>query len=244
MKLAAILMAYNEERTGHLQRCLSSLTRYCDHIVVYDDASTDGSHKLYSQYGAHVIQGHNNDFKNELLHKQEQLEFCKGLGVDWIFRIDADEVLDESGVAGLRALLEKSDNPSYAFHTVNLWRSPCFYRIDGNYNQVVFNRLWRCKPDLHFNIQVGLHLTNYPVGATDNEGFAPFEIIHWGFASNQYIIDKYKMYKAHGQSGHALDRLVDEKTLQLKKSKPQWFFGPLPDDVFETVFEKPLVSML
>ncbi len=245
MKLAAILMAYNELEKGNLIHCLDSLSRYCDDIIVYDDASNDGSIDVYNQYGCYVIQGSSNDFKNELEHKQQQLEFCKKIGSDWIFRIDADEILDERGASGgLRDLLINTDKPSFAFHTINLWRSPCFYRLDNSYNSVVFNRLWRCTPNLHFNIKEGLHLTNYPVGATDNEGFTEFEILHYGFASNEAILDKHHMYKTHGQSGWALNRLIDEGTLRVARSKSEWFQHPLPEHEFGNVFSLPIASLL
>lgn len=244
MKLVGMLMAYNELEKGNLVVCLESLSRYCDEIVVYDDGSDDGSDVYYDVFNCRVIYGARNDFQNELSHKQQQLELCKDIGADWIFRIDADEILDWRGVQGIRKMLEDSDKPSYAFHTINLWRSPCFYRLDNSYNDVVFNRLWRCTPDLHFDVKEGLHLTNYPVGATDGEGFAPFEILHYGFASDSAIIDKFNMYRAHGQSGWALNRLVDERTLRVAKSKKEWFQHPLPNDRFEEVFSRSIVSQL
>jgi glycosyltransferase involved in cell wall biosynthesis len=245
VKLVGMLMAYNESEKGNLAPCLNSLREYCDEIVVYDDGSTDNSLDVYKQFGCHVIQGEGNDFKNELAHKQRQIDYCKAIGADWIFRIDADEILDWRGASGgLRSLLQKGDKPSYAFHTINFWRSPSFYRLDNSYNDVVFNRLWRCTPDLHFEVKEGLHLTNYPVGATDGEGFAPFEILHYGFASTEAIIEKYDMYKAHGQSGWALNRLIDEGTLRVAKSKQEWFQHPLPNDKFEEVFDESIVSKI
>jgi len=250
MKLVGMLMAYNELKSGNLIRCLDSLNYYCDEIVVYDDGSTDGSRKYYENFGCHVIYGPGNDFKNELAHKQEQLELCKEIGADWILRIDADEVIELKGMfrdkknGGLREFIENGDKPAYAFHTVNLWRSPAYYRLDNSYNDVVFNRLWRCTPDLHFDVKEGLHLINYPVGATDNEGFAPFEILHYGFASDAAIIDKFNMYRAHGQSGWALDRLINEETLRVARSKQEWFQHPLPNDRFEEVFKQSIASKL
>lgn len=245
MNLTAILMAYNENEKGNLRPCLESLRPYCDEIIVYDDGSTDDSIEVYYEFDCKVLRSKTNDFKNELRHKQQQLELCKVLKADWIFRIDADEILDWRGASGgLRSLLQESDKPSYAFHTINLWRSPCFYRLDNSYNDVVFNRLWRCRPDLQFKIEHGLHLTNYPIGVTEGEGFAPFEILHYGFASDEAIIDKYEMYKAHGQSGWALNRLVDEGTLRVAKTKQEWFQHPLPEDQFEDIFSRSIASKL
>ncbi len=244
MMLVGMLMAFNEVESGNLERCLKSLRRYCDEIVVYDDGSTDTSRDYYEKYNCQVIYGTKNDFKSELEHKQQQLELCKAIGADWILRIDADEVIELKGELQLRDLLIDGGKPSYAFHTINFWRSPAFYRLDSSYNDVIFNRLWKCHKDLRFRIEKGLHLTNYPIGATDNEGMAPFEILHYGFASDKAIIDKYTMYSKHGQSGWALNRLVDESTLKLARSKPQWFADGPPVDNFKEVFSCSIRSLI
>lgn len=245
MKIVGMLMAYNESRNGNLVRCLDSMKSYCDEIVVYDDGSDDDSLDVYNRYKCHVIAGERNEFKKELEHKQRQIHMCKAIGADWVFRIDADEVLDaRCSSGGLRKILSEGSFDSYAFPVVNLWRSPCFYRLDNSYNDVVFNRLWRCTPGLMFDVKEGLHLTNYPIGATDNEKILDFKILHYGFASDKSILDKYKMYKEHGQTGPALNRLVDESTLRLSRTKQEWLLDKLPQDNFEDVFERPLVSML
>lgn len=224
MKLFGIVQTYNEAANGNLERCLASLTTYCDEVIVYDDGSTDESWKIYDEkYHCHFLGGPNNDFKSELRHKQIMVDAAKKIGADWILRMDADEVIEPRGESEIRGLLSDTSKTGWAFHMVNLWRSEAFYRIDKGYNDVIFNRLWRVHPDLHFNVQTGLHLTNYPVGATDNEGFTDLQIIHYGFASDKAIIDKYRMYQKHGQTGAALDRLIDERGLVVRRSKPEWF---------------------
>jgi glycosyltransferase involved in cell wall biosynthesis len=227
MKLVGMVQTYNEMQNGNLQRCLASLCKYCDEIVIYDDGSTDGTVEYLEEldFPLQYIRSPQNDFQNELIHKQQLIDLCKGPDVeaDWIIRMDADEVIEPRGESEIRTLISDKDKTGLAFHMVNLWRSPAFYRVDNGYNDVVFNRLWRVHPNLHFNVQKGLHLTNYPVGATDREGFSDLQIIHYGFASNEALIAKYKMYKAHGQSGPALNRLIDEQTLAVRRSKPEWF---------------------
>lgn len=238
MKIIAMLQVYNEVENGNLERCLKSLCRYVDAIQVYDDGSTDEPHVLYENFECDVIWGDKNDFQNELAHKQAQLDRCKELGADWIWRIDADEVIERAGEQEIRELCEDVNYDSYAFHMVNLWRHPSYYRIDSSFNDVIFNRLWRVPPEgLRFKVEKGLHLTNYPIGATDNEGFAPFQILHYGFASDQAIIDKYNMYKAHGQTGWALERLIDETSLVVRPSMSLWFENlerPSRNEVFGT----------
>ncbi len=246
MKLIAMLQVYNEVENGNLERCLMSLKRYCDAIQVYDDGSTDGPHDLYRTYDCDVIWSDKNDFVNELTHKQAQLDRCKELGADWIWRIDADEVIECFGGPEIRGLCEDSQGyDSWAFHMVNLWRNPAYYRTDSCFNDVVFNRLWRVPLDgLKFNVQKGLHLTNYPIGATSNEGFSDLEVLHYGFASDQAILDKYNMYKKHGQDGWALWRLIDETCLTVRPSKSTWFPKTLKRLSRNQVFGTPIASMV
>lgn len=242
MKLIAMIQVYNEVSNGNLARCLDSVSNYCDAIQIYDDASTDNPRPLYEQYGCDVLWGADNDFRNELTHKQAQLDRCKELGADWIWRIDADEVIEWVGEdGGIRALCELGTHDFWAFHMVNLWRHPGYYRVDSSFNDVVFNRLWRVPPGgLRFNVVEGLHQVNYPVGATDGEGFSDLEVLHYGFASDQAIIDKYNMYKLHGQTGHALDRLINEDVLQVKKSRVSWFKNGLSKPRLNEVFRTPI----
>ena len=246
MKIAAMIQAYNELQQGNLRRCLDSVSRYCDDIYIYDDASTDGSQAVYEDYGAVVIQAKENNFQHELLNKQKLLNLIHMRGADWVWRIDCDEVIEKRGEDGaLRELCETTKHDSWAFHTVNLWRHPCFFRTDSSYNDVVFNRLWRMTPGgLCFKIEKGLHLTNYPIGMTDNEGFTDLQLIHYGFASDCAIIDKYKMYQSHGQSGWKLSRLVDERGLKVGRSNQEWFDYPLPDLTINDVFKLPIANRI
>jgi hypothetical protein len=243
MKLIAMIQVYNEVANGNLKRCLESVDQYCDAIQVYDDGSTDGPQDLYEKHKCDVIYSDKNDFTNELTHKQRQLDRCKELGADWIWRIDADEVIEFVGERDLRGLCDDSQYDSWAFHMVNLWRNPAYYRVDSSFNDVVFNRLWRVPDEgLHFKIMEGLHQTNYPIGATDNEGFADLEVLHYGFASDEAIIQKYNMYKSHGQTGPALNRLIDESSLQVKRSKVSWFANGLSAAKRNDVFRIPIAS--
>lgn len=242
MRLIAMVQVYNEVKSGNLARCLDSLYQYCDAIQIYDDGSTDNPWSLYADYECDVIEGKKNDFQNELAHKQLQLDRCKELGADWIWRIDADEIIEWTGeTGGIRALCESETHNSYAFHMVNLWRDEAFYRIDNSFNDVVFNRLWKVPPEgLKFKVQKGLHLTNYPIGVTKNEGFADLEVLHYGFSSDQAIVDKYNMYRAHGQTGWALERLIDETSLKVGKSKVSWFRNGLEKKSRNEVFGTPI----
>jgi len=49
------------------------------------------------------------------------------------------------------------------------------------------------------------------------------KLLHYGFASYEDIIRKYRVYKDAGQSGPDLLRLIDERTLELAEAESSWF---------------------
>jgi glycosyltransferase involved in cell wall biosynthesis len=48
-------------------------------------------------------------------------------------------------------------------------------------------------------------------------------VLHFGFSTIPLIVRKYKTYKSLGQTGWALNRLIDEITLQLAPVNIGWF---------------------
>lgn len=231
------MQVFNEVQNGNLERCLQSLSKYCDDIVIYDDASTDNSVEVARQYTDLIIEGKENNFGSEALHRQELLELALKNDPDWIFWIDADEIVEKRGEqGGIRELCENAgDFDCYAFHEVNLWRCENYYRIDNLYNEGYFCRLWKNTGELFIENKPGLHQRLVPP-TLNREGRANLQIIHYGFASDENILRKYYTYKAHGQRGWALYRLIDERTLRCKKSNPDWFNNPpapvTPDEVY------------
>lgn len=247
MKLTAMLQMYNEMKFTNLSRYMNSIARYCDALVVYDDASTDGSVEYLEEWQQwisdgdkhtwrlkeiHIIRGESNDYAAEVNHKAQLVEKAIEIGCTWIFRIDADEVIERRGEDGrMRKLCEEGDAAgidSYAFRNANLWRSPGFYRMDNSFNDFVSCRLWKNNGKLNYNnVKRGLHQRAVPDGLT-NEKWADIITLHYGFAFDEAIVHKYTMYKVHGQCGWELERLIDERTLKVNKSNPEWFRQPPP----------------
>lgn len=246
MILSGFLQIYNEESKGNLRRCLDSMSSYCDLICVYDDASTDGSADIAAMYDkVKLIRGDSNKFNKEMHHKHQLLEFAKTFNPDWIFWLDADEVVEKRGEDGeIRKLCEDSRFDSYDFRQVNFWRSERYYRLDEQYNSGVFRRLWRIKEGLDFAVSDGLHQLPYPKN-TDPVKTSDLRILHYGFASNDNIIDKYRTYKKYGQIGWELDRLVDEKKLTLAQTKKEWLGrAPIGKSAYDIEMEGPIRRML
>lgn len=112
MKIAAVVVTYNRKEL--LAECLTALrqqTRPLDHILVIDNASTDGT--------AEMLKSSFPDVEVRTMPKnlggaagfQKGLEWAKELNVDWVWAMDDDTIPDPGS---LEALLEASRERAYA----------------------------------------------------------------------------------------------------------------------------------
>ncbi|MCP3954984.1 MAG: tetratricopeptide repeat protein [Desulfobacterales bacterium] len=112
--LAFCLIVKDEERD--LPRCLESIKPVADEIVVVDTGSQDRTRDVARVFGARVFDFQwCDDFAAAKNYAAEQAE------ADWIFSIDADEVLGRQDYEALRALIGAGhDRPeAYAVTTRN-----------------------------------------------------------------------------------------------------------------------------
>ncbi len=81
--ISAIIITKNEER--NIRRCLRSLDKWVNEIIVIDSGSTDNTVPICKQYTRHV---YITDWPGYGPQKNRAIELCQS---DWIFSIDADE---------------------------------------------------------------------------------------------------------------------------------------------------------
>lgn len=86
--IAAVILTKNEEK--HIVRCLESLKGVCEDIVVVDCFSEDRTEELAKEHGARVMK---HPWKNYATQFNFGVYEC-GITADWIWRIDADELLE------------------------------------------------------------------------------------------------------------------------------------------------------
>lgn len=84
--VTAIILTYNEEK--HIERCIRSLTSFCERICVVDSFSTDRTIDIAKSLGAEVFQ--NPWEQNYAKQLNWGIEHCQ-IKTDWTLRIDADE---------------------------------------------------------------------------------------------------------------------------------------------------------
>lgn len=246
INLIAQVCCYNEVEKGNLDRCLDNLVRYCDRVIVYDDASTDDSVKVAESYGCHVIRGAVNNQMQELAHKQEMLEAALVMGATHLFWLDCDEVLDRPGtMGGLRNLCEHWPHglDAYSFPEINLWRSQTWQRLDSLFTRARFVRLWRAAKGISFNVREGVHKRLYPA-TIEAVREAPFGVIHYGFWDYKRMLAKIGADRMDGQQirycaeygidGQGANWILDERECSCRKLADDIFPpGCLPPDVWD-----------
>lgn len=222
MKYCGIIQFYNE-MPENLPRAVASMRRVCGAVIGYDDGSTDGSGAWAQDNLDHVIVGRENAWKDEILHKQLMLERARQLyASDWILWLDADEVLSAPLVRYLNEREFPHDLTGIRIREVNLWRQPDLYRVDRSFGSGAFLRVFR--PQLNYIVRSGLHQRQFPRGADRNIlELKETPIIHYSWDSPEKIQAKYERYKAQGQRGENLDRLLDDPEAELVPVQREWF---------------------
>jgi len=231
MKIIGFSQLRNELSKGNLEHWFQCVG-VCDYIYIFDQASDDGSHDIYAQHDNVVlIQSEENRFNEELICKKELLEkiLSDHPDADWIFWIDGDTMIDQRLMDNdyeiMKDMLEvsaKSGADGIRLGHYNLWRSNKHYRLDSSYHgfdewgRVPF---WRNNGDLSFPEQTGLHGHQEPTGIQNVIDARQFKLIHYGFATDQQIMDRYNLYKDLGQKGWDLDRLICEKDLTVEEAE-------------------------
>ncbi len=102
--LTAIILTYNEEK--HLGRCLDSVQKVANRIVVVDCFSSDATAEIASTRGARV-------FQREWTNHAAQFNWALGQldsATEWVLRIDADEYLTPELVSEIRERLPTVDD--------------------------------------------------------------------------------------------------------------------------------------
>ncbi|RYD54712.1 MAG: glycosyltransferase family 2 protein [Sphingobacteriales bacterium] len=107
IKISVVIITLNEER--NIARCLESVRKVADEIVVIDSASTDRTADIAKQYGARVI-------IQPFLGYVEQHNFAnKQASNDWLLVLDADEALSEQLEKSILAVKKQPTHNAYKF---------------------------------------------------------------------------------------------------------------------------------
>lgn len=99
LPLHALILTLNEEI--HIGRAIASLAGIATSVLVVDSGSTDRTCEIAADAGARVV---TNPWINYATQANFAIDALAG-EVGWLFRLDADEVLEPGSAEGLRAYL-------------------------------------------------------------------------------------------------------------------------------------------
>ena len=118
-KLSVTIITLNEE--DNIRRCIESVQKVADEIIVVDSGSTDKTEEIVKELGAKFVY-------NSWPGYREQKNYAISLtSNEWIFSIDADEWIDKALSDEISGILAGDENTDQALSQ----SSPCdAYEID------------------------------------------------------------------------------------------------------------------
>lgn len=214
--IVGFLKARDENiREGNIHRCLANMRKFCDTIVACDDASSDGTREILQREiepgQLLLIDPDKQDFRKELVVKQEMMKLVDKLQPYWVWWQDADEELDADGVVNIRKLCtEQRDAPimggAYRFKYTQLWRSAQWYRTDDGFDDGSFIKLWKWSPGLRFHEMEGTHNPQFPQQIAHHQvAELPWKVIHWGNCGKNLQLKVIQYYGGLGGWWRHLD---------------------------------------
>jgi len=135
-EITAVVLTFNEEL--HLERCLRSISKLTDTLIVVDSFSTDSTIAIAKKFNATILQKVWEN--NHALQFNWALDQLRLDGEDWILRIDADEVLTDELICEIQ---QKLPLLSSDIHGVNFGRKITFQRKLIRFGGVGKNKVLR-----------------------------------------------------------------------------------------------------
>src|SRR3977135_4300282 len=112
--LSVVIITYNEEK--NIGRCLDSVLRVADEVIILDSYSTDDTVNIAKQKGALVKQQVFNGYKEQ---KNLALRLCSH---DFVLSLDADESLSEQLI---ESIIEARQEFRFKAYTMNRCNHYC-----------------------------------------------------------------------------------------------------------------------
>lgn len=106
--LSAVIITFNEE--ANIGRCIDSVRKVADEIIVLDSYSTDRTVEIAREYGAIV---HQEKFRGYIGQKNFAMQLASH---NYILSLDADEELDDTLISSILEARKDFSNRAYIMH--------------------------------------------------------------------------------------------------------------------------------
>lgn len=199
--IAAILARNEADR--YLRECLESLVPVCDHILLLDDGSTDGTIELAESFMCHVKTRKGPPmWGQESSARQELWEWAAKEADDgWLLIADADQELMATREQ-IAAMESSWDVTAWGIPLYDLWDAPDRFRSDGHWGAYRVKRPWMFRPavcETPIWGTRGLHVGHAPANFPYVVGHAPEGVYwkHYGWMRKADRDCKLERYLAH-----------------------------------------------
>ncbi|EJR26354.1 MULTISPECIES: glycosyltransferase [Bacillus cereus group] len=199
------IITFNEERC--IERCIKSIRGFADEIIVIDTGSTDKTINIIKTLFPEVRLYHEPWCEDFSLHRNSLIKYSTG---DWIFQIDADELL-QGDQADLKDFLRVFHN----FPLPSLIVSPKIINHDNS--ELNFTkRIFRKKDNLQYFglIHEELRCDIQQKGSDLIHVITNFVIEHDGYMMD-IIQEKNKVTR---------NIFLQEKMIQIEPNNIRWFY--------------------
>ena len=104
--ISVVILTLNEEL--NLPRCLEAIS-WCDDVLIVDSFSSDATLKIAGEHGVRIVQRAFDSFAGQRNFALDQCE----LKHEWIFHLDADEVIPADLSAEILSCIAATDKDAY-----------------------------------------------------------------------------------------------------------------------------------
>ncbi len=195
-----------KNEAANLPRCLASVS-WADEIIVVDSQSSDASGKIAEEHGARVVQFHfNGTWPKKKNWALENVPFRH----EWVFILDADEVLPpEAEAEFVRAIAEADTTVGYwinrRFMFMGRWLRHAYY---PNWNLRLFRHsLGRYEQLTAAATESGDNEVHEHVVVNGPTGRLRCEMDHYAFPSVEVFVEKHNRY-SNWEARVAVDRML------------------------------------
>ncbi|MBI3880067.1 MAG: glycosyltransferase family 2 protein [Verrucomicrobia bacterium] len=218
MKVPVSILIPIKNEAHNLPRCLQSVA-WADEIFVVDSNSTDGSQKICTDAGAQVVQfKFNGTWPKKKNWSLENLPFKH----EWVFILDADEVMPPESEAEFRRIVTNAGEPhagywiNRRFMFMGRWLKHSYY---PNWNLRLFkHRLGRYEKLTDVDTQSGDNEVHEHIVVQGTTANLKCEMDHYAFPSVEVFVEKHNRY-SNWEARVALDQFLHGSQAQLQSGR-------------------------
>ncbi|MCU1349049.1 MAG: hypothetical protein JWO56_2079 [Acidobacteria bacterium] len=211
----AVLRVRNEAR--FIAEVLESVLPLCGRVLVFDDHSDDDTVAICRSFGERITVLHSPFCGlDEARDKNYMLQRVLALDPAWVLWIDGDEVLERSGPARLREVIEADDEEttSYRLKVAYVWDGSGQVRVDGIFGTMCRTSFFclRGQPLRALGFPMvqppNFHCGNVPHGLRGEVADLDVRLKHLGYVTPAQRSRKYDWYSRldPGNAGEDLYR--------------------------------------